>query len=342
MALDELRCLLARHARPDLKTGIDDVLIFRADRPYPPTPAIYSRVLAVIAQGTKGLALGDRVYRYGAGQYLIASVDLPVSGHFIEASPEHPGLGVGLNLDPAAVSTASAEILDAVVRLVRLLDRPRDIPVLAPLVKREILWRLVTGEQGAMVRQLGLPDSSLSHIARAVRWIRDNYMESFLVEEVARQAGMSVSAFHRNFQAVTAMSPIQFQKQIRLQQARLQLAADAGDVAAVSRRVGYGSLSQFSREYRRQFGAPPSQDATRLRAGSGGVPVPARAERSAAGGAVEREAARRGAVAGVGGLEADGRRAARRDGGVVADVGRGHLTARRRVGGAPAGGDVLP
>ncbi|HTJ36448.1 MAG TPA: AraC family transcriptional regulator [Dactylosporangium sp.] len=302
MALDELRCLLARHARPDLKTGIDDVLIFRADRPYPPTPAIYSRVLAVIAQGTKGLALGDRVYRYGAGQYLIASVDLPVSGHFIEASPEHPGLGVGLNLDPAAVadmllqatpgdlpdagddappglavSTASAELLDAVVRLVRLLDRPRDIPVLAPLVKREILWRLVTGEQGAMVRQLGLPDSSLSHIARAVRWIRDNYMESFLVEEVARQAGMSVSAFHRNFQAVTAMSPIQFQKQIRLQQARLQLAADAGDVAAVSRRVGYGSLSQFSREYRRQFGAPPSQDATRLRAGSGGVPDPARA-----------------------------------------------------------------
>ncbi|WP_432974997.1 AraC family transcriptional regulator N-terminal domain-containing protein [Dactylosporangium sp. CA-233914] len=290
MALDELRCLLARHARPDLTTGIDDVRIFRADRPYPPTPALFGRVLAVVAQGTKRLALGDRVYHYRAGQYLISSIDLPVSSHFTEASPELPGLGVGLDLDPAAVadvllqvapgdlpdvgadsptglavSAASAELLDAVVRLVRLLDQPRDIPVLAPLVKREILWRLVTGEQGAMVRQLGLPDSSLSHVARAVRWIRDNYMRRFLVEEAAQRAGMSVSAFHRNFNAVTAMSPIQFQKQIRLQQARLQLAADAGDIAAISRRVGYGSLSQFSREYRRQFGVPPSQDATRLR-----------------------------------------------------------------------------
>lgn len=248
-------------------------------------------MLAVVAQGTKRLALGGRVYHYGAGQYLVASVDLPVSSHFVEASPELPGLGVGLHLDPAAVadlllqaapgelpdagpdapsglavSAAPAELLDAVLRLVRLLDRPRDIPVLAPLVKREILWRLITGDQGATVRQLGLPDSSLSHVARAVRWIRDNYMRRFLVEEVAQQAGMSVSAFHRNFLAVTAMSPIQFQKQLRLQHARLQLAAaDADDIGAVSRRVGYGSLSQFSREYRRQFGIPPSQDATRLR-----------------------------------------------------------------------------
>ncbi|MEV6815388.1 AraC family transcriptional regulator, partial [Micromonospora sp. NPDC051296] len=278
------------HARPDLTTGIEDVLIFKADRPYPPTPAIFGRVLAVVAQGTKRVALSDRVYHYRAGDYLVASVDLPVSSHFTVASPELPGLGVGLNLDPTAVadillqvapgdlpdigndvpaglavSTASAELLDAVLRLVRLLDQPRDIPVLAPLIKREILWRLITGDQGAMVRQLGLPDSGLSHVARAVRWIRDNYMQRFLVEEVAQQAGMSVSAFHRNFHAVTALSPIQFQKQIRLQHARLQLAAYADDVAAVSRRVGYGSLSQFSREYRRQFGVPPSQDATRLR-----------------------------------------------------------------------------
>nr|BFE64696.1 AraC family transcriptional regulator [Dactylosporangium thailandense] len=287
MALDELRDLLARHALADLRTAIDDVLIFRADRPYPPAPAIYGRVLAVVAQGVKRVALGDRVYEYGAGDYLVASVDLPVSGNFIEAGPDRPGLGVGLNLEPAAVAdvllqappcdrpddhvpaglavgAAPAELLDAVVRLVRLLDHPRDIPMLAPLVKREILWRLITGEQGPMVRQLGLPNSGLSHIARAVRWIRDNYARAFLVEEVAQQAGMSVSAFHRNFQAVTAMSPIQFQKQIRLQQARLQLAADPGDIAAVSRRVGYGSLSQFSREYRRQFGVPPSQHAARF------------------------------------------------------------------------------
>ena len=128
--------------------------------------------------------------------------------------------------------------------------------MLAPLIKREILWRLITGEQGAVVRQLGLADSSLTHIARAVRWIRDHYAQSFRVEDVARLSGMSVSAFYRNFQAVTAMSPIQFQKQIRLQEARLLLATHPNDVTGVGHRVGYDSPSQFSREYRRQFGAP--------------------------------------------------------------------------------------
>ena len=149
--------------------------------------------------------------------------------------------------------------------MLRLLDQPRDIPVLAPLIKRELLWRLLTGEQGAAVRQLGLADSSLAHIARAVRWIRDNYRESFRVDDVAQQSGMSVSAFYRNFQAVTAMSPVQFQKQIRLQHARLLLATRPQEVTAVSRQVGYESASQFSREYRRQFGAPPSRDAVQLR-----------------------------------------------------------------------------
>jgi transcriptional regulator GlxA family with amidase domain len=164
-----------------------------------------------------------------------------------------------------AVSDASDALVDAVIRLLRLLDRPRDVAVLAPLLKREILWRLMTGEQGAVVRQLGLADSGLSHVAQAVRWIRDHYAEPFRVEDVARLSGMSVSAFYRNFQAVTAMSPIRFQKQIRLQEARLLLATHPHDVTGVGRRVGYDSPSQFSREYRRQFGAPPSQDAARLR-----------------------------------------------------------------------------
>ncbi|MEU8248927.1 AraC family transcriptional regulator [Nonomuraea sp. NPDC048916] len=293
MVLDELRDLLNRHARPDLRTSIEDVLIFKAEHPRPPTPTTYGKVLAVVAQGVKRFALGDTVYEYREGQYLVASVDLPVTVHFAKASPELPGLGVGLTLHPAtvaevllqaapgdlpelgddappglAVSTASAELLDAVVRLVRLLDRPQDIAVLAPLIKREILWRLITSDQGPVIRQFGLPDSSLSHIARAVQWIRDHYAQPFRVEDVAKLAGMSVSAFHRNFHAITAMSPIQFQKQIRLQQARLQLAAAPADIAAVGRRVGYDSPSQFSREYRRQFGASPSQDAMRLRATS--------------------------------------------------------------------------
>jgi AraC-like DNA-binding protein len=290
MDLDELRDLLARHARPDATTPIDGVLISTVDRMTPPSPAMSGTVLALIAQGAKHIALGDRVYEYRAGQYLIASVDMPITGQFTEAGPERPAVGFGMILHPAAVaelllqaapgdlppvgggtpsgmavSDAPEELVDAVIRLVRLLDRPRDITVLAPLIKREILWRLITGDRGAVVRQLGLADSSLSHIARSVLWIRDHYPESFRVEDVARLAGMSVSAFYRNFQAVTAMSPIQFQKQIRLQQARLLLATDPNDVTGVSRRVGYDSPSQFSREYRRQFGAPPSQHAVRLR-----------------------------------------------------------------------------
>ena len=288
--LGELRDLLARHARADGTTAIDRVLIGRAEHAFRSSASMSGTVLALIAQGAKTVALGDRVYEYRAGQYLIASVDLPVTGHYTEARPDRPALGFGLVLQPSviaqlllqappgdpsradggipsglAVSDAPAELVDAAVRMLRLLDRPRDIPVLAPLIEQEILWRLVTGEQGAAVRQLGLADSSLAHVARAVRWIRDNYRESFRVQDVARMSGMSESAFYRNFQAVTAMSPIRFQKQIRLQQARLLLATNPGDVTAVSHRVGYDSPSQFSREYRRQFGAPPSQDAARLR-----------------------------------------------------------------------------
>lgn len=138
--------------------------------------------------------------------------------------------------------------------------------MLAPLIKREILWRLITGEQGATVRQIGLADSKLSHIARAVQWIRENYREPFRVDDVAELIGMSTSAFYRNFQAVTGMSPIQFQKKMRLHKARLLLAAHPKDIAHIGYRVGYDSPSQFSREYRRLFGAPPSQDAIRFTA----------------------------------------------------------------------------
>ena len=294
MSLDELRELLDRHVSPDLATTIDGVRICKVDHAASPVSSMSGTVLAVVARGGKRLALGDRVYDYGAGQYLVASVDLPVTGHVIDAAPGKPALGFGMTLEPAAiaelllqagpgdlprsggtarpgiaVSDAPEELLDAVVRLLRLLGRPRDRKALVPLVKREILWRLMTGEQGDAVRQLGLADSSLSHITRAVRWIRENYSRPFRVEEVAQLSGMSVSAFHRNFQAVTAMSPIQFQKQIRLQAARLLLANSPNDVTGVGNRVGYDSPSQFSREYRRLFGAPPSLDAVRMRGGAG-------------------------------------------------------------------------
>jgi AraC-like DNA-binding protein len=290
MALDELRDLISRHVRTDSTTDIDGVLISKVDESTSPAPSMSGTVLALIAQGTKRIALGDRVYEYRDGQYLIASVDMPISGQYVDVDRDHPALGFGLILHPAtvaelllhadssdfphtaggapsgmAVGTASGEFLDAVIRLLRLLDRPRDRPVLAPLIKREILWRLITSEQGATVRQLGLADSNLTQVARSVRWIRENYDQPFLVEDVARLSSMSVSAFYRNFQAVTAMSPIQFQKQIRLQEARLLLATHPNDVTGVSIRVGYDSPSQFSREYRRQFGAAPREDAARLR-----------------------------------------------------------------------------
>ncbi|MEV0488814.1 AraC family transcriptional regulator [Streptomyces atratus] len=293
MLLDELRTLLARHARADGTTAIEHVLIGREES-QAPHASMTGTVMALIAQGAKRLALGEYVYEYRAGQYLVASVDLPVTGHFVEATPQRPALGLGLLVQPAdvaemmmqaapggfpqngaappalAVSDASEELLDAAVRLLRLLDRPRDRDMLAPLVKREILWRLITSEQGAAVRQIGLADSKLSHVAKAVQWIRENYREPFRVDEVAELIGMSTSAFYRNFQAVTGMSPIQFQKKIRLHEARLLLAAHPKDIAHIGNLVGYDSPSQFSREYRRLFGAPPSQDAIRFIARTAG------------------------------------------------------------------------
>jgi AraC-like DNA-binding protein len=288
--MDEFRELLDRHARPDLATAIDGVRICRSEHTAAPESSMSGTVVAIIAQGRKRLALGDCFYDYGVGQYLVASVDLPVTGQVIDAVPGRPALGFGMTLEPAAiaelmlqsgpgdlprssgtsrpgiaVSDAPDELLDAVVRLLRLLDRPRDRRTLAPLVKREILWRLITGDQGDAVRQLGLADSSLRHITRAAQWIRENYARPFRVEEVAQLSGLSVSAFHRNFQAVTAMSPIQFQKHIRLQAARLLLADSPNDITGVGNRVGYDSPSQFSREYRRLFRAPPSRDAVRIR-----------------------------------------------------------------------------
>ncbi|WP_326793718.1 AraC family transcriptional regulator (plasmid) [Streptomyces sp. NBC_00841] len=293
MLLDELRALLVRHARGDATTAIEHVLIGREES-QAPHASMTGTVMALIAQGAKRLALGDRVFEYGPGQYLVASVDLPVTGHFVGATPEQPALGLGLLLQSSdvaemmlqaahgcfrpngtapsaiAVSDASEELLDAAVRLLRLLDQPRDRDMLAPLVKREILWRLITGEQGSTVRQIGLADSKLSHIARAVHWIRENYRHPFRVDDVAELIGMSTSAFYRNFQAVTGMSPIQFQKKIRLHEARLLLATHPKDIAHIGYRVGYDSPSQFSREYRRLFGAPPSQDAVRFAARTAG------------------------------------------------------------------------
>ena len=287
----ELKALIERHARADETTAIDGVLLSALGRPGEPRASTSGTVMALIAQGAKRLAIGDRVFDYRPGQYLVASVDLPITGHYTHASADEPALGFGLILRPSAIASllleadagpesaraapapagigvadASPELLEAVVRMVRLLDSPGDRDILAPMIEREILWRLITGPLGQSVRQIGLADSSLTYVSRAVRWISEHYDKPFRVEDLARSCGMSTSAFHRNFHAVTALSPIQFQKQIRLQKSRLLLLNGADDVATAGYRVGYESASQFSREYKRAYGAPPGQDARSLRA----------------------------------------------------------------------------
>lgn len=242
-------------------------------------------LFVVMAHGGKRLVLGDRTYEYRAGDCVVVTAEVPVTGGYFDVSPTKPALGVGFALRPAviaelalqspprphadssAVSTGPAgpDLLDVVVRMVRLLDAPADIPVLAPLLERELVWRLLTGPHGGAVRQIGLADSALTHVTRAIGWIREHFAEPMRVDELAALSHLSSSAFHRHFRAVTNMSPLQFQKVIRLQHARSLLATHGDDVAAIGHRVGYDSPSQFSREYRRLFGAPPGRDAQRLR-----------------------------------------------------------------------------
>jgi AraC-like DNA-binding protein len=297
MSFDEFRALVAQHAPGGVSpTAIPGVVVSRMDHGGSQDESTTGTILAIVAQGTKRLSVGGTVHDYGAGQYLVASVDLPVSGHFTDATPEYPALGFGLELrseviaelmltasaaefarpsrgessPPAiAVGETSPRLLDATLRMLRLLDHPRDIPVLAPMIEREILWLIMSGDQGATVRQLGLADSSLSRVRHVVRWIREHFAEPLRVDELAERARMSPSAFHRAFHAVTSMSPIQYQKSIRLQEARLRLIANPGDIGATAYAVGYESPSQFSREYRREFGASPSEDAVALRGVAG-------------------------------------------------------------------------
>jgi AraC-like DNA-binding protein len=287
--LGRLRTLIARHAGEGLtRTALPGVSVTASTTTTEPIGSMAEPALAVVAQGAKNTVLNDRVFAYGAGQYLVVSLELPVTGTITQASAEEPFLAFVLRLDPAAVaallletgagatpgqargiavSDAGPDLLDAVVRLLGLLEQPGDVRALAPVYQREILWRLVSGEQGATVRQIGLADSHLSHLGRAICWLRGHYDQAIRIEDLAEMSAMSVSSFHRHFRAVTEMTPIQFQKQIRLQEARARLIAQPGNVAGVGFAVGYDSPSQFSREYRRMFGVSPGRDAAaRIRA----------------------------------------------------------------------------
>jgi AraC-like DNA-binding protein len=263
------------------------LLFYRFSAPAGPAYAISTPRFCVIAQGSKEVVLGTERYRYDSARYLLVSAGLPLVGHVIEASKERPYLALGLTLDPAvvtavliesglipsrtngdvravAVSRLDANLLDAVVRLVRLLESPSDYAVLAPLVVREIVYRLLIGDQGDRLRQIAVVDGRVHRIARAIEILGKERDKPLRVGDIARQLGVSVSGLHSQFKAVTGMSPLQFQKQLRLQEARRLLLAGEVDVARAGYRVGYDDPSHFSREYKRLFGKPPTRDVERL------------------------------------------------------------------------------
>jgi AraC-like DNA-binding protein len=250
---------------------------------------ISAPMLAIIVQGKKHTLMGEETYHYGAAQYLVVSIDVAISGFTVEATPDRPYLGLKLDLDPhelceiiaaqtaviAAkketsvrgffVSTAEVSLLDSALRLVRLLDTPQDIPILAPMIIREIYYRLLIGEQSEAVRQIATSGSNMQRIAEVLKLIKTNFTQPMRVEDLAGKARMSPSSFHHHFKQVTSMSPLQYQKQLRLMEARRLMLAESYNAITAADRVGYESPSQFSREYARMFGAAPIGDIQRLR-----------------------------------------------------------------------------
>lgn len=251
----------------------------------------------VVVQGRKEVTVGDETYVYDQSRYLAVSVDLPAVAHVVEASPEEPYLCMTLTVDPRElaalivetgrqaprddhdvralyVSPLRAPLLDAFLRLVRLLDAPQDASVLAPLILRELHYRLLQSEQFGRLAQIAIGNGRLRRISGAIAWIKEHFAEPLQIEALAKRVHMSSSALHSHFKAVAAMSPIQYQKRLRLQEARRLLLSGAASAEAVAYEVGYASASQFNREYARLFGLPPRRDAERIReAMSGGGPT---------------------------------------------------------------------
>jgi AraC-like DNA-binding protein len=242
----------------------------------------------MIAQGSKEVFLGDDRYQYDPMHYLLATAELPIVSHVIEASQERPYLSLSVRLDSTLVGSVMVEaghvsprshanvrainvspldtnLLDAVVRLVRLLEAPAEAPFLLPLIAREIVYRLLKGEQGDRLCHIALQGDHTHRIARAIEWLRKAFDQPLQIDDIAQELGMSVSSFHHHFKAVTAMSPLQFQKQIRLQEARRLMLGEGLNAASAGYRVGYNDAAHFSREYKRLFGLPPLRDVERLR-----------------------------------------------------------------------------
>jgi AraC-like DNA-binding protein len=270
------------------ETAIQGLSLHRRDEPSEPTSIMYEPRICVIAQGAKRVLLGEDTYVYDPQHFLITSVDLPTVVQVIKASPEKPYLGLVLRLDQREISQlmvdsnlpppraqqssrgmATGEVtlplLTAFQRLIDLLAQPKDIPILAPIIQREIFYRLLVGDQGSRLRQMASAGSQSHQIARAIYWLKGNFTQPLRINDLATQVNMSTSTFHHHFRAVTARSPLQYQKWLRLYEARRLMLAEHQDATTAAFHVGYESPSQFSREYSRLFGAPPLRDITSLR-----------------------------------------------------------------------------
>ena len=269
-------------------TAIPGLSLFQRPEPTEPISGMYEPSICMVAQGAKRVLLGDDTYVYDAHHYLITSLHLPTIVQILEASPEKPYLGLRLKFDLREVSQlmvdsslpqprpqqssrgmatgeVTLQLLNAFHRLIDLLEDEKDIPILAPVIQREIIYRLLVGDQGERLRQIATAGSQSQQIARAIGWLKSNYMQPVSIDDLAVQASMSTSTFHHHFRAMTALSPLQFQKQLRLQEARRLMLTERMDAANAAFQVGYESPSQFSREYNRHFGAPPLRDISKLR-----------------------------------------------------------------------------
>jgi AraC-like DNA-binding protein len=284
--LEELRRLAAWARNEPTKTGLPRVAMVQGEIPQHKLAAVYSPMINVILTGSKTMTVGDRTFRYDPATYFVMSVDLPAVGAVHPSEKGEPYLAVSLTLEPAIIANLLAdmpkpaggalyssgfsvapvtdELLDAWVRMMRLINKPDDIAALAPAYEREILYRVLQGPHGWMLRDIAAPGSALSRIGITIRWIRENFTSPLKVEALASMAALSVSAFHRHFKAVTALSPLQYQKRVRLLHARALLIAGAGNTTSVAFGVGYESATQFSREYSRFFGLPPSKDSLQI------------------------------------------------------------------------------
>lgn len=286
--LHEMLRLTAGAENRRTPTGIPRVWMVRGEIPEHQLSGIYEPMINVILQGGKALTLGEQLYRFDPASYFVMSVDMPATGKVQAAGPGAPYVAVCLSLEPQrlaalldeipapscpraaargySVCPMTPQLMDAWLRMLRLMEQPLDIPALAPVYEREILYRVLQGPQGWLLREIARPDSALARIHTAIQRIRRDYHLALNLDDLAASAAMSKASFHRHFKAVTSMTPIQYQKSLRLLQARQLLLAQAASAAQVAYDVGYQSSSQFNREYARMFGAPPARDVASLRA----------------------------------------------------------------------------